>query len=365
MRGTVEKGGALGPVTVTARKMRAACPRGGGSVEVFVFPRRKASGLVVSPSTGERGEAGRASSRCTKRKRHPAGFTYAQIAQFFDRPQAEAAADFGISITTMKHICRQFGLDRWPYRRPRRAPATPVPAAQHAMQTGFRQEQGTTARRTQDRMKPASPVDPRLQALKSHDGDVECTPQICMWREAPAKDQAGPTHENSMQMKALATIPSACTETSAILPMPQPISCEAPVLPACHAIGRFRSDSVGQEIYDDCMWAELGALDRMDSAASLASIASTVDLAVSELSAASSLSHGREEYRLHVCPSSDQSSEPGSLDRRLPADCHKDRACADDEGNLDESLGWLVCWNADDALALACTGAGTAALNPC
>lgn len=48
-------------------------------------------------------------------------FAYTDIKQLFGRPQAEAANAFGVSITTMKQICRHFGVDRWPYQRGRRA----------------------------------------------------------------------------------------------------------------------------------------------------------------------------------------------------------------------------------------------------
>jgi hypothetical protein len=252
-------------------------PQGASSDEIFVFPRRKASERV-SRSTGEHGEA---RSAC-KRQRHPTGFTFAKIAKAFDRPQAEAAAAFGISITTMKHICRHFGLDRWPYRRKRRAPLSPVSAAQCAMQIGFRQEQGSTAS-MRGSMKPAGPVDSHLQAFKSRDGDIDSTPAICTWREAPAKDQEGPAAPHSMHSSAYATIPSACTETSGILSNPQPTSC-------------------------DCTWACWGALRHMGSTDSLLSIADTVDTAVFELAEASSLSQcSEEDYRLHVCPCLDQS----------------------------------------------------------
>jgi hypothetical protein len=99
----------------------------------------------------------------------------------------------------------------------------------------------------------------------------------------------------------------------------------------------------------------MGVLRHMGSTDSLLSMASTVDTAVSELSEASSLSSCSEEgYRLHDWDSLPSfgpklRSEQGSLDRRLPTACHKDCVCVDDEGDVEESLGWLVY--PDDALA--------------
>jgi len=342
-------------------------PQSASSDEIFVFPRRKASGRV-SRSTGKRGEAPSACAR-SKRQRHPTGFTYAKIAQAFDRPQAEAAAAFGISITTMKHICRRFGLDRWPYRRPRRAALTSVPPAQCDMQIGFRRGQGNTAC-MRGSMKPAGPVDSHLQAFKSRDGDVDRTPEICTWREAPAKLQAGSTATHSVQLSAHATIPSACTEAFGILFNPPPISCEAPIWPAlpCHP-KRFCRREDPSRLHVGTM----GVLRHMGSTDSLLSMASTVGTAVSELSEASGPSScSEEDYRLHVSEASSLSScseegyrlhdwdslpsfgpklrsEQGSLDRRLPTACHKDCVCVDDEGDVEESLGWLVY--PDDALA--------------
>ena len=79
-----------------------------------MFPRRKiGQGDSVSPETDRQYQY----QRC----RRPCEFTYAAIAERFDRPQAEAARAFGISITTMKQICRHLSIQRWPYRRPRRA----------------------------------------------------------------------------------------------------------------------------------------------------------------------------------------------------------------------------------------------------
>ena len=47
----------------------------------------------------------------------------------FGRPQPEAAQILGISLTTLKQVCRRLGVTRWPYRRPSKAcrPSKPQP----------------------------------------------------------------------------------------------------------------------------------------------------------------------------------------------------------------------------------------------
>jgi hypothetical protein len=99
---------------VHSRSAESPCAAEGVPEAVLVFPRRKiGQGDSVSPETDRQYQY--------QRRRRPCEFTYAAIAERFDRPQAEAARAFGISITTMKQICRQLSIQRWPYRRPRRA----------------------------------------------------------------------------------------------------------------------------------------------------------------------------------------------------------------------------------------------------
>jgi len=50
--------------------------------------------------------------------RPPAKVHVETLKTMFDRPQPEAAKELGISLTTLKQVCRRLGLHRWPYRRP-------------------------------------------------------------------------------------------------------------------------------------------------------------------------------------------------------------------------------------------------------
>jgi hypothetical protein len=52
------------------------------------------------------------------RGRPPAVVDVEKMKQMFGKPQPEAAKALGVSLTTLKQVCRKLGLQRWPYRRP-------------------------------------------------------------------------------------------------------------------------------------------------------------------------------------------------------------------------------------------------------
>mmetsp|Transcript_18134 Transcript_18134/g.59563 ORF Transcript_18134/g.59563 Transcript_18134/m.59563 type:complete len:169 (-) Transcript_18134:22-528(-) len=39
------------------------------------------------------------------------------VEKFFDMPQPDAAVALGISLSTLKNVCRKIGVYRWPYQR--------------------------------------------------------------------------------------------------------------------------------------------------------------------------------------------------------------------------------------------------------
>ena len=49
--------------------------------------------------------------------RPPVKVDFAAIEQYFHLPQPEAAKALGISLTSLKLVCRKRGLNKWPYRR--------------------------------------------------------------------------------------------------------------------------------------------------------------------------------------------------------------------------------------------------------
>jgi hypothetical protein len=51
------------------------------------------------------------------RGRPPIKLSWASIEPYFCRPQPEAAKALGISLTSLKVVCRKQGLLKWPYRR--------------------------------------------------------------------------------------------------------------------------------------------------------------------------------------------------------------------------------------------------------
>jgi hypothetical protein len=86
-----------------------AQPRSDCKASVHLFPRRKAGSKDASPPA---------------KGRAPILVSYQAIASFFGQPQNDAARQLGISLTTLKQVCRKLGLTRWPYMRPcKSAPA--------------------------------------------------------------------------------------------------------------------------------------------------------------------------------------------------------------------------------------------------
>jgi hypothetical protein len=80
-----------------------AQPRSDCKASVHLFPRRKAGSKEASPPA---------------KGRAPILVSYQAIAPFFGQPQNDAARQLGISLTTLKQVCRKLGLTRWPYMRP-------------------------------------------------------------------------------------------------------------------------------------------------------------------------------------------------------------------------------------------------------
>ena len=78
----------------------------------LMFPRRKAAELKGA------GQERSASSGAPPRKRSPSAFSADVIASLLHLPLAKAASALGVSATSLKKICRHFGMGCWPYRRP-------------------------------------------------------------------------------------------------------------------------------------------------------------------------------------------------------------------------------------------------------
>ena len=53
-----------------------------------------------------------------RRKRTPSSFSRDIIEPYLTMPLAQAAAALGLSVSSLKRICRRIGIDRWPYQRP-------------------------------------------------------------------------------------------------------------------------------------------------------------------------------------------------------------------------------------------------------
>jgi hypothetical protein len=72
----------------------------GGNVKVHLFPRRKA-GDDIFPEKG----------------RLPVKVDRETVESLFGVPQPDAARALGISLTSLKQVCRKLGVTRWPYQR--------------------------------------------------------------------------------------------------------------------------------------------------------------------------------------------------------------------------------------------------------
>jgi hypothetical protein len=80
-----------------------AQPRPDFNATVRLFPRRKKKGVARPPERG----------------RSPMRLGNQAIVSLFGIPQADAACQLGISLTTLKLACRKLGISRWPYTRRR------------------------------------------------------------------------------------------------------------------------------------------------------------------------------------------------------------------------------------------------------
>ncbi|EKX51101.1 hypothetical protein GUITHDRAFT_103020 [Guillardia theta CCMP2712] len=74
--------------------------------KIRIFPRTKKGDLKKLHKT---------------RGRAPLTFDIDYITSLFDVPQEKAAKTLGISLAAIKRACRQLGIERWPYKRPRKS----------------------------------------------------------------------------------------------------------------------------------------------------------------------------------------------------------------------------------------------------
>jgi predicted DNA-binding transcriptional regulator AlpA len=74
---------------------------GGGGAIIRLFPRRK----------------GQYGGGMAQRGRAPIVLDLATLERKFSFPQQDAANELGISLTSLKQVCRKVGISRWPYYR--------------------------------------------------------------------------------------------------------------------------------------------------------------------------------------------------------------------------------------------------------
>ena len=82
--------------------------------KIRAFIERRLSLGAVDPG-GDPGDWGNAEGAAS-RGRSPLGVTLDQLRVHFDKHLKDAARDLGVGSTTLKRICRRFGINRWPRR---------------------------------------------------------------------------------------------------------------------------------------------------------------------------------------------------------------------------------------------------------
>ena len=143
---------------------------------VRMYPRRKAADTIdeYDHKMTNWGES--------KRRRNPKTFTMDDVSPYFNLPQKQASDALGVSVTSIKHICRALGLSRWPYRRPRhpkrkqrtqttRFLAAPAPTRQNssdASQAHFQSEAPTETFRMSVNQSGPLPAHFRIQSAQSN-----------------------------------------------------------------------------------------------------------------------------------------------------------------------------------------------------
>jgi len=177
---------------------------------VLMFPRRKA---------GEQDGRGDLQAQ-PKRGRQPVAIDLTAVRSHFALPQQQAAQELGISLTSLKQVCRKLGLSRWPYRRASR----PRGEKSHARQ---QHESGGSSERERDQAAEGSHG--RLQidcpvAAAASDG-APYFPLMLQSCSGPLSAKAPVKQAATISQFSLAAALS-CPE-SAFLPdrMPQPRPC--------------------------------------------------------------------------------------------------------------------------------------------
>lgn len=127
-----------------------------GSQHVLMFPRRKAGvehgdGAEVRPRRG----------------RPPVAIDLAAVRTRFGLPQQKAAAELGISLTSLKQVCRKLGLERWPYRRGSRTVSLNASKRPSKAVTDQGVSRGASASRGHVQAHVAAPFDDRTVVLAS------------------------------------------------------------------------------------------------------------------------------------------------------------------------------------------------------
>jgi len=152
--------------------------------EVSLFPRRKA-GQTAAERKAKKGEA------------RPMTLDRKSIEALFGKPQAKAANDLGIALTTLKQLCRKMGIVRWPYQRwlrnahTRMPSPSPTPAA-----SGHALPQAAPAAARQDRLGSCFDKEETDSAASDDEEqtDFAASDALTISRQDPSCSLAGECH---------------------------------------------------------------------------------------------------------------------------------------------------------------------------
>jgi hypothetical protein len=145
-------------------------------LKVQLFPRRK-----TGPKASR--DAGVALSReeSFPRGRQPTLIDYETVASHFSVPQGIAASMLGISVTSLKAVCRRMGVHRWPYRRVRKEDACRATDCRVSAAVGHAISESTTVGEPGS----ATPMPP-VYDDGGADAGLRMSPTYYLWEALPS-----------------------------------------------------------------------------------------------------------------------------------------------------------------------------------
>jgi len=148
-------------ITSSAAWTAMASPSGSPPAIVRLFPRRKKDDVVSANFKGYR-----------RNERSPHNLDLPTIAKLFCFVQNDAARELGISVTTLKQVCRKLSIERWPGPKRRHHAKA---ACQHDIADCRIETESNTCSPPQS---PPSQTNPAADRLNGELLSRNCTPKV-------------------------------------------------------------------------------------------------------------------------------------------------------------------------------------------